>query len=119
MTASITPFLWFTDDCEKAVDFYLGIFKDGQRHETMTANAAGPWPAGTIVYRAFTINGQRMIAFTGGPGHEFMMRSRCSSLVPTRPRSTTTGTLCSPTAAANLPADGLRIAMAFAGRSCR
>lgn len=60
---SITPFLWFDDDLQEAIDFYAGIFPDVaftdvQRNEK-----------GEVFYGTFTLAGRTFFGMNGGPGH--------------------------------------------------
>jgi predicted 3-demethylubiquinone-9 3-methyltransferase (glyoxalase superfamily) len=57
--ARITPFLWFDGKVEDAVHFYTSIFK--KTHVT----SLSPMSA------TFEIEGQRFIAFNGGPQYKF------------------------------------------------
>jgi predicted 3-demethylubiquinone-9 3-methyltransferase (glyoxalase superfamily) len=61
---TITPFLWFENDAEGAVNFYLSVFKDGK----VLAQTPAVGKALTI---SFEVNGQRLIALNGGPYHKF------------------------------------------------
>ncbi|RPI51244.1 MAG: VOC family protein [Acidobacteria bacterium] len=57
--AKITPFLWFDGKVEDAVHFYTSVFK--KAHVT----SISPMSA------TFEIEGQRFIAFNGGPQYKF------------------------------------------------
>jgi predicted 3-demethylubiquinone-9 3-methyltransferase (glyoxalase superfamily) len=61
---TITPFLWFEEGAEEAVNFYLSVFKNGK----VLAKAPAEGKALTI---SFEVNGQRLIALNGGPYHKF------------------------------------------------
>lgn len=71
----ITPFLWFDDNAEEAVDFYTSIFKNSAI-ETITrfgeagAMASG-MPRGTVMTIAFKLDGRDFIALNGGPVFTF------------------------------------------------
>ena len=61
---TITPFLWFEDNAEDAVNFYLAVFKNGK--------VLGRTPAeGKPLTIIFEVNGQRLMALNGGPYHQF------------------------------------------------
>jgi predicted 3-demethylubiquinone-9 3-methyltransferase (glyoxalase superfamily) len=60
---TITPFLWFEDHAEDAVNFYLSIFKNGKVHAKAPAQ-------GKPLTISFEVNGQRLIALNGGPYHK-------------------------------------------------
>ena len=71
MTQQITPFLWFDDNADKAVNFYLSIFKDSRLLDTKRYGETGPGPKGTIMTATFELNGQQFIALNGGPRFKF------------------------------------------------
>lgn len=68
---TITPFLWFDDNAEEAIDFYLSVFKDGKKLEVSRYGDAGPGPAGKVMTAEFELNGQRFVALNGGPHFKF------------------------------------------------
>lgn len=60
----ITPFLWFDNNAEEAMNFYVSVFKD--------ANIANVHKVGDKVLTAsFTINGQEFMVLNGGPLFKF------------------------------------------------
>lgn len=61
----ITPYLWFDDKAEEAMDFYVSIFKDSKVISTL------PGPDGKAMNVTFELNGQRFIALNGGPMYDF------------------------------------------------
>ena len=68
----IAPFLWFNNNAEDAVAFYCSIFPNSKSSlEKLVAGEVGPWKAGTVATVTFEIEGQELIAFNGGPGHDF------------------------------------------------
>jgi len=71
MTQQITPFLWFDDNADEAVNFYLSIFKDSRLLDTKRYGETGPGPKGTIMTATFELNGQQFIALNGGPRYKF------------------------------------------------
>ena len=71
----ITPFLWFDNQAEEAVNFYVAIFKDSRirsiaRYEEEAAKASGR-PKRSVMTVAFELNGQEFIALNGGPLFKF------------------------------------------------
>ena len=60
---TVTPFLWFDDDLEQAVDYYAGIFPDVAFTEVHRTDA------GAVFYGTFTVAGSTFYAMNGGPGH--------------------------------------------------
>ncbi|WP_058188948.1 VOC family protein [Terracidiphilus gabretensis] len=68
----ITPFLWFNNNAEEAVDFYVSIFKNSRRHGEMRSPADNPSTrAGAVLTVSFELDGQQFTAMNGGPGHNF------------------------------------------------
>ena len=67
----ITPFLWFDNNAEEAMDFYLSIFKDSKVVDVSRIGEGTPGPRGTIVVATFMINGQEIMALNGGPYFKF------------------------------------------------
>lgn len=71
----ITPFLWFNDNAEEAVNFYTSIFKNSKigsisRYDEEAAKASGR-PKGSVMVAGFQIEGQEFIALNGGPTFTF------------------------------------------------
>ena len=71
----ITPFLWFEDKAEEAVNFYVSIFKNSKvanitRYGEEVAGVAGR-PKGTVMTVAFDLEGQEFTALNGGPQFKF------------------------------------------------
>lgn len=71
----ITPFLWFNDNAEEAVDYYVGIFKNSKvgkvtRYTKESAQASGR-PERSVMTIAFNLDGQEFTAINGGPEFKF------------------------------------------------
>jgi predicted 3-demethylubiquinone-9 3-methyltransferase (glyoxalase superfamily) len=67
----ITPFLWFDDKAEEAMNFYVSIFKNSKIGSVARYGEAGPGPKGTVMTAAFELNGQEFVALNGGPHFKF------------------------------------------------
>jgi predicted 3-demethylubiquinone-9 3-methyltransferase (glyoxalase superfamily) len=71
MKNKITPCLWFDDQAEEAVNFYLSIFKDSRITQISRYGEAGKEhhgrPPGSVMVVAFELNGQSFTALNGGP----------------------------------------------------
>jgi predicted 3-demethylubiquinone-9 3-methyltransferase (glyoxalase superfamily) len=67
----ITPFLWFDSNAEEAVEFYLSIFRNSRRLDTVVAMPDGPVPKGRPLTIAFELDGQTFTALNGGPLFHF------------------------------------------------
>lgn len=60
----ITPFLWFDNNAEEAMNFYTSLFKDsniGQKHMM----------GDKLLTATFTLNGQEFMVINGGPMFQF------------------------------------------------
>ncbi len=71
----ITPFLWFDDKAEEAVNFYASLFKNSRivkmvRYGDEAAAASGR-PKGSAMTIAFQLEGQDFTALNGGPHFKF------------------------------------------------
>jgi predicted 3-demethylubiquinone-9 3-methyltransferase (glyoxalase superfamily) len=71
----ITPFLWFDDNAEEAVDFYVSVFRDSAvtnvtRYGPEASKASGR-PEGTVMTITFQLEGQEFVALNGGPIFRF------------------------------------------------
>jgi len=67
----ITPFLWFDNNAEEAVNHYLSIFKNSKIVTVVRYGDAGPGPKGSVMTVAFQLEGQDFIALNGGPIFKF------------------------------------------------
>jgi predicted 3-demethylubiquinone-9 3-methyltransferase (glyoxalase superfamily) len=67
----ITPFLWFDDKAEEAVNFYTSIFKNSKIGSVSRYGDAGPGPKGTVMSATFQLDGQEFMALNGGPEYTF------------------------------------------------
>lgn len=67
----ITPCLWFDNNAEEAVNFYISIFKNSKVLSVTRYGEAGPGPAGTVLTVAFQLEGQEFVALNGGPHFKF------------------------------------------------
>ena len=67
----ITPFLWFDDQAEAAMQHYVSIFRDSKVLGVTRYADAGPGPKGSVMIAAFEHEGQRFTALNGGPHFKF------------------------------------------------
>jgi predicted 3-demethylubiquinone-9 3-methyltransferase (glyoxalase superfamily) len=67
----ITPFLWFDDNAEEAVNFYVSVFKNSKIGKVARYGKAGPGPEGTVMTATFELEGQQFIALNAGPKFKF------------------------------------------------
>ena len=71
----ITPFLWFDNQAEEAVNYYLSIFKSSKilnvaRYGDDAAKVSGR-PKGSVMTVSFQLDGQQFVALNGGPVFSF------------------------------------------------
>ena len=71
----ITPFLWFNDQAEEAVNFYVSLFKSSKinsvtRYGDDGAAVSGR-PKGSVMTISFELEGQQFTALNGGPVYTF------------------------------------------------
>jgi predicted 3-demethylubiquinone-9 3-methyltransferase (glyoxalase superfamily) len=67
----ITPFLWFDDQAEEAVNHYVSIFKNSKVGSVTRYGDAGPGPKGSVMTASFELEGQPFTALNGGPHFKF------------------------------------------------
>jgi predicted 3-demethylubiquinone-9 3-methyltransferase (glyoxalase superfamily) len=67
----ITPFLWFDDNAERAMNFYVSIFENSKVVNVARYGAAGPGRKGTVMTAEFQLEGQKFVALNGGPHFKF------------------------------------------------
>jgi predicted 3-demethylubiquinone-9 3-methyltransferase (glyoxalase superfamily) len=67
----ITPFLWFDDQAEEAMNFYVSVFKNSKILSISRYGEAGPGPKGMAITGTFQLEGQEFMALNGGPQFSF------------------------------------------------
>ena len=67
----ITPCLWFNDNAEEAVKFYVSVFKKSKKGKVSRYGEGAPLPKGTALTVTFQIDGQEFLALNGGPHFKF------------------------------------------------
>jgi predicted 3-demethylubiquinone-9 3-methyltransferase (glyoxalase superfamily) len=67
----ITPFLWFDDQAEQAMNFYVSIFKNSKVGRVTRYGEAGPGAKGSVMSATFQLEGQEFMALNGGPHFSF------------------------------------------------
>ena len=71
----ITPFLWFDNQAEEAVNFYTSIFENSKigsaaRYDEEGSKVSGR-PKGSVMTVPFQLEGQDFVALNGGPMFKF------------------------------------------------
>ena len=67
----ITPFLWFDNNAEEAMNFYIAIFKNSRVLKIARFTEGAPGPKGAVMTASFSLDGQEFIALNGGPTFAF------------------------------------------------
>ena len=63
----IIPHLWFDNNAEEAVNFYVSLFANSKITRIARYGDAGPGPKGSVMSISFILNGQEFAAINGGP----------------------------------------------------
>ncbi len=67
----ITPFLWFDNDAEDAMNFYTSVFKNSSVDSINRIGKGGHLPEGSVMICSFTLEGQKFMALNAGPHFKF------------------------------------------------
>lgn len=67
----ITPHLWFDNQAEEAMNFYISIFKNSKVVNVARYGEAGPGPEGSVMTVTFQLDGQEFMALNAGPQFKF------------------------------------------------
>ena len=62
----IQPFLWFNDNAEEAVRFYLSVFKNGKAGLVTRWGEGGPVKPGSVLTATFAIGDLEFVALNAG-----------------------------------------------------
>jgi predicted 3-demethylubiquinone-9 3-methyltransferase (glyoxalase superfamily) len=66
----ITPFLWFNNNAQEAVHYYLSVFKDAELLSETYYPDNAPGAAGSLMMASFRLGGTNYNAFNGGPMYQ-------------------------------------------------
>jgi predicted 3-demethylubiquinone-9 3-methyltransferase (glyoxalase superfamily) len=67
----ITTFLWFNDQAEEAMNFYVSLFKNSKILSLSRSGDGGPGGKGKVFVGTFQLEGQEFMALNGGPMFKF------------------------------------------------
>lgn len=67
----VTPFLWFADRAEEAVNFYTSVFNDSAIVNMHRLPAEAPGKEGRMLTATFRVKGAEFMILEGGPMFEF------------------------------------------------
>lgn len=63
----ITTFLWFDNNAEEAMNFYVSLIKNSKVLEVVRNGKSGPGPDGSVLTAVFELDGQKFQVLNGGP----------------------------------------------------
>jgi predicted 3-demethylubiquinone-9 3-methyltransferase (glyoxalase superfamily) len=74
--SKVTPFLWFTDQAEEAINFYVSVFtaaghQDSKLISLQRYGPEVPGLGGKVLTAVFELAGQKLMAIDGGPEFKF------------------------------------------------
>jgi predicted 3-demethylubiquinone-9 3-methyltransferase (glyoxalase superfamily) len=67
----ITPFLWFDNQAEEAMNFYVSLFPNSEILNVSRYAEGGPGSDETVMTATFQLDGQEFMALNGGPLFKF------------------------------------------------
>ena len=67
LSQKIIPFLWFENQAEEAVNYYIKIFNNSSIKNITYYGKAGPGPVDSVMTVTFELEGQEFNALNGGP----------------------------------------------------
>jgi predicted 3-demethylubiquinone-9 3-methyltransferase (glyoxalase superfamily) len=65
----ISPFIWFDNNAEDAMNFYLSVFKDSKVVRVARNPLGSPGSEGALLVATIELEGQEISLMNGGPGH--------------------------------------------------
>jgi len=71
MQSKISPFLWFDDNAEEAMNFYVSLFPNSRVGEVSRYGSEGPRPKGSVMTATCQLDGQEFTLLNGGPHFKF------------------------------------------------
>lgn len=82
-TQKVTPFLWFENQAEEAVEFYASVFDDAKVTDVKRNGDSGPGEPGSVLTATLSIAGEEIIALNGGQAFQstpaFSLYIRCDT----------------------------------------
>src|SRR5688500_17722791 len=69
--SKFTPCLWFDQQAEEAVKYYVSIFRNSRIGDISYYTEAGPMAEGKVLTVRFYLDGQEFLALNGGPHFKF------------------------------------------------
>jgi predicted 3-demethylubiquinone-9 3-methyltransferase (glyoxalase superfamily) len=78
----ITPFIWFKDNAEEALEFYTSLFADSRIVNITKLGDNVPGPQGKQIVATFELMGEQFLAINGGPNDILKSAGAISLVVP-------------------------------------
>ncbi len=69
--SKITPFLWYNNNVEEAMNLYSSVFKNVKCEILSRWGKNGMGPEGAVMSATFELEGQKFMALNGGPMFKF------------------------------------------------
>lgn len=66
---ALTPCLWFDDQAEEAVAFYVSVFPNSAVLDVLRRPEGVPGEPGSVLTMRFSLGGTELLALNGGPSH--------------------------------------------------
>src|SRR6266496_3597936 len=67
----ISPFLWFDNNAEEAMNFYASVFENSKIGQVTRYPEGSPGPVGAVMTGEVQLDGQQFILLNGGPHFKF------------------------------------------------
>jgi len=67
----VIPFLWFQDNAEEALRFYLSVFEGSKLVSEQRWGEGGMGPKGSLMTATFSLGGQQIAVLNGNPDVRF------------------------------------------------
>ena len=71
LSQKIIPFLWFDNQAEDAMNYYVKLFNNSRVKNITRYGEAGPGPKDSVMTVSFELEGQEFTALNGGPMFKF------------------------------------------------
>lgn len=78
---TIVPFLWFVDNAEEAMNFYVSVFKDAEVKQVTRYADDVPGPKGKVMSAVVTLRGTEFMLLNGGEVEGFTFSPATSFFV--------------------------------------
>ncbi|RYY63141.1 MAG: VOC family protein [Chitinophagaceae bacterium] len=66
----ITPFIWFDNQAEEAMNYYFSIFRNSKLLSSSRYGDSGPGPKGQLLVASFELEDMQLSVINGGPHYQ-------------------------------------------------